>query len=268
MGPIETPSAECATGNVAIYEGCLDIMSPLKDSPKIMVVGGTEGLTDQRDVFTVFNTIKALHTGTDPKKASRPFHKERSGFVMGAGAGALILEDLDHALARGAPIYAEVAGFSNASDGNPKGDTLPSLEGIVNAMTIARERAGPIPKKGLIYVNAHGTSTPAGDRVELQALKEVYGDVLDRLRVSSTKGNTGHLLGAAAAVEAIFTIQALNSGKLPRTRGLDDPMESNGVFLIRKRLITGEVVWGINDAFGFGGIDSVVIFKKYKPELN
>lgn len=255
-GPLATPVAACATGNIAITLGCQDIALGEAD---IMVVGGTESMFENEIGFALYDAVNALSKDPDAR-ASRPFHRTRNGFVMGEGAGVLVLEEYEHAKRRGAKILAEVVGYKNTADA--ESDTEPSGEGAERAMIGSLKKAGVIAEKGTIYVNAHATSTPIGDRVELGAIaKTLRSKALDNFAVSSTKGATGHLMGAAGAVEAIFCIKALQDGVIPPTINLDDPLEEGaGINLVpidaQKRKIDGAV----NNGFGFGGINSTIVF--------
>lgn len=255
-GPLAAPTAACATGNIAITWGYQDIFSGEAD---IMVVGGVESMFNNEVTRALYDASRALSRDED-ERASRPFHKTRNGFVMSEGAGVLVLEDYAHAQKRGAKILAELVGCKNTADA--ESDTAPSGEGAERAMRGALQKAGHIAEKGTIYVNAHATSTPKGDEIEVNAIKRVLGhrDLRD-IAVSSTKGATGHLMGGAGAVEAIICIKALGEGVIPPTINLDDPLEEGeGVNLVPIDAQVKKIDVAVNNGFGFGGINSTTIF--------
>lgn len=256
-GPLATPVAACATGNISITLGYQDIALGEAD---IMVVGGAESMFYANEVgFGLYSAVGALSEDADTK-ASRPFHKTRNGFVMGEGAGVLVLEEYEHAKKRGAKILVELVGYKNTSDAGS--DTEPSGEGAERAMRGALKKAGEIAEKGIIYVNAHATSTPVGDRKELEAINGVLKNRDSRdFHISSTKGATGHLMGAAGAVEAIFCIKALEAGIVPPTINLDDSLEEGeGVNLVPIDAQRKKIDVAVNNGFGFGGINSTTVF--------
>lgn len=256
-GSLEAPSAACATGNIAASNGLKEILLGNAD---LMVVGGSEaclhGVT-----LSLFESAHALSLQTDPVTASKPFNKKRDGFVMSEGAGIYILESLDHALKRGAKIYAELVGYGNTADAGH--DTVPSEEGQRRAINLAMRNVKN-PDGHTIYINAHGTSTPPGDPVEISAIrKELEGR---DIAVSSSKSEIGHTVGAAGAIEAIVCMEALNEGILPPTINITDPIEeAEGLNLVpnEAQLVEGvEVV--LNTSFGFGGINSVLAFQVFR----
>lgn len=256
-GPLATPVAACATGNISITLGAQDIAL---DEADIMIVGGTESMFYANQVgFGLYDSVRALSRDND-LKASRPFHVTRNGFVMGEGAGVLVLEEYEHAKKRGAKILAELVGYKNTADAGS--DTEPSGEGAERAMIGALKKAGEIAEKGTIYINAHATSTPAGDKVEIEAIKRVFKNRgFNGITVSSTKGATGHLMGAAGAVEAIFCIKALGEGVVPPTINLDNALEEGqGVNLVPLDSQKKQVDVVVNNGFGFGGINSATVF--------
>lgn len=258
-GPLAMPSAACATGNLAITDGYKDIMFGDAD---IMLVGGVESTIEQV-ILNLFDAVGALSHESDPEKAqkaSRPFDKTRNGFVMSEGAGILVLEEFEHAKKRGAKILAELIGYGNTADAGD--DTAPSGEGAERAIKEAMRKSGGIPPEGLIYINAHATSTPAGDPVEILAIKSVFGGRKE-LAVSSTKGSTGHLMGGAGGVEAAFSVLALSEGILPPTVNLDSPMdEASGINLVPNEAQKRQPNTAINNGFGFGGFNSVTVFRR------
>lgn len=257
-GPTATRVAACATGSWAVVDGVYIL---LEDDAKVMAVGGTEAVIHRIGIGG-FNAMGALSRNRRfPGKASRPFDKKANGFVVSEGAGALILELLSHALSRGAKIHAEITGYGNTSDAFH--DTVPSGEGAVRAIKLALRKAG-IEPEDIDYINAHGTSTPAGDGRELDALSKVFGKNLKNISVSSTKSATGHLLGAAGAVESIFCIKTIEEGIIPPTLNLRNPIR-RGLDLVPNYARQREVNTAMSNSFGFGGINSVLIFKKY-PE--
>lgn len=254
-----TPVSACATGNNAI----MDAFNYIRfGKAKMFVTGGSEaGITPAS--FGGFAALKAMSTrNDDPQTASRPFDKDRDGFVMGEGAGALILEEYEHAKARGAKIYAEVVGAAMTADAYHI--TSPHPEGIsaAKAMTLALEEAN-LKAEELDYLNLHATSTPVGDLAELNAAKLVFG-ASDQLHISSTKSMTGHLLGAAAAIEAIIAIKSINDNVVPPTINVTepDPEIPAGMQLVFNKALHKEVKTAMSNAFGFGGHNSTVVFKE------
>ncbi len=254
-GPLLMPSAACATGNVAITLGYKDIFMNDAD---IMLVGGAESTIDFL-ILDLFDAAGTLSHEIDKAKASRPFDKNRNGFVMSEGAAVLILEEREHAKKRGAKILAELVGYGNSADASS--DTDPSGEGAERALRVAIKRAGGLPKKGFAYFNAHATST-IKDVVELGAIRNVVGDHKD-FAVSSTKGATGHCMAAAGAIEAAFGVLSLVEGVLPPTIKLDHPAdETEGVNMVPNETQLKQPDMVIKNCFGFGGFNSVTIFKK------
>lgn len=228
----------------------------------VMLAGGAEKASTPLGVGG-FGAARALSTrNDDPQAASRPWDKDRDGFVLGDGAGILVLEEYEHAKARGAKIYAEVAGFGMSSDAYHMTSPPEDGAGAALAMANALRDAALTPDK-IGYVNAHGTSTPAGDKAEAQAVKTVFGDVASQVLVSSTKSMTGHLLGAAGAVESIFSILALRDQAVPPTINLDNPDEGCDLDFVPKeaRQVSG-MTYTLCNSFGFGGTNGSLIFKK------
>jgi 3-oxoacyl-[acyl-carrier-protein] synthase II len=251
----------CATSNHAIINA-FDYLRIGKAD--VILSGGSEAAILKAGVGG-FNSMKALsERNDDPKTASRPYDRDRDGFVLGEGSGALLLETLDHARARGAKIYAEIIGTGCTADAYHI--TAPQPEGLAvkKAMQIALEEAQVTPDE-IDYVNTHGTSTLLGDVAELNALREVFGDAIYKCNVSSTKSMTGHLLGAAGAIEAIACILAMQDGFVPPTINhfTDDPEIDNKVNLTFNEAQSRSISLTLNNAFGFGGHNTVLIFRKF-----
>jgi len=254
-----TPVSACATGNNAIMDAFNYIRM---GKAKMFVTGGSEAGITQAS-FGGFAALKAMSgRNDDPQTASRPFDKERDGFVMGEGAGALILEEYEHAKARGAKIYAEVVGAAMTADAYHITSPHPEGIGAAKAMNLALEEAG-IKAEELDYLNLHATSTPVGDLAELNAAKLVFG-ASENLHISSTKSMTGHLLGAAAAIEAIIAIKSINDNIVPPTINVTepDPEIPAGMQLVFNEALRKEVKTAMSNAFGFGGHNSTVVFKE------
>ncbi len=254
-----TPVSACATGNNAI----MDAFNYIRiGKAKMFVTGGSEaGITPAS--FGGFAALKAMsHRNDDPQTASRPFDKDRDGFVMGEGAGALILEEYEHAKARGAKIYAEVVGAAMTADAYHITSPHPEGIGAAKAMNLALEEANIKPEE-LDYLNLHATSTPVGDLAELNAANLVFG-AAKNLHISSTKSMTGHLLGAAAAIEAIIAIKSINDNVVPPTINVTepDPEIPAGMQLVFNKALHKEVKTAMSNAFGFGGHNSTVVFKE------
>jgi 3-oxoacyl-[acyl-carrier-protein] synthase II len=250
----------CASGTHAIGEAFLQIQSGRAD---IVVTGGTESAMHPIAVAG-FNNMRALASskGMDPKKISRPFDKTREGFVMGEGAGILILEELDHAKNRGANIICEVVGYGSSCDANHITAPSENGEGAQRAMKQALDSAKIAPSQ-INYINAHGTSTPLNDKYETQAIKGVFKDHAPKLKISSTKSMTGHLLGAAGGVEAVFSALAIKNSIMPPTINLLHPDPECDLDYIPNVAQKGEIEFAMSNSFGFGGANAVVVFKKY-----
>ena len=259
-GPIGTPVTACAAGVQAIG----DAMRLLRTGEaKVVLAGGTEACIDPLSLAG-FGALKELSTRNDaPEKASRPFDKDREGFVMGEGAGLVVLETLEHALARGATPLVELVGYGTSADAYHLTSGPESGEGAARAMQMAIKMAG-ISADQIGYVNAHATSTPVGDRGEINALRRVFGEIVTEVAISSTKSATGHLLGAAGGVETIFSAQALISGVLPPTLNLEKPEDSMAdLDLIPLVSREKSVEYVLCNGFGFGGVNAAVILKRY-----
>ena len=254
-GPNLCHVSACATGAHAIGEGAKLIERGQADA---MVVGGTEAPILGISVAG-FASMKALSTRNDePERASRPFDLRRDGFVMGEGAGVLVLESLEFAQRRGAHIRAEVLGYGASADASHMVAPDPEGRGAARCMRLALEDAAR-PPEAIGYVNAHATSTPAGDPTEIIALREVFGAHLEALPVSATKSMTGHLLGAAGAVEAILTIRALETGELPPTINLDDPDPACELDHVANEARSSRIGCALSNSFGFGGTNASLI---------
>ncbi|WP_223700699.1 beta-ketoacyl-ACP synthase II [Sutcliffiella deserti] len=249
----------CATGTNSIGDAFKVIQ---RGDADVMISGGTEApLTDM--AFAGFSSAKALSSNPDPKTASRPFDLNRDGFVMGEGAGILVLEDLEHALARGAHIYAEIVGYGATGDAHHITAPAPGGEGGVRAMRMAIKDAGLQPND-IDYINAHGTSTEYNDKYETIAIKEVMGEHAGKVAVSSTKSMTGHLLGAAGGVEAIFTIKAIENSILPPTINLETPDPECDLDYVPNKARKQEVKAAMSNSLGFGGHNATIVFKRYE----
>jgi 3-oxoacyl-[acyl-carrier-protein] synthase II len=227
-----------------------------------MFAGGSEAAVCELGVGG-FCAMRAMSTRNDePQKASRPFDKDRDGFVMGEGAGVVLLEELEHAKARGAKIYAELVGYGNTADANHITAPSPQGEGAARCMKMALRSAGLNPTD-ITYVNAHGTATPQGDVAETQAIKTVFGDHAKKLAVSSTKGATGHMLGAAGAVEMAICVKAIEQSVVPPTINLDNPDPECDLDYVPHTARQMPVNAIVNNSFGFGGHNATIIAKKF-----
>ena len=259
-GPNHSVVTACATGNHAIGDAANIIKYGMAD---VMVAGGAEGAVCGIAIAG-FNALTALSTNFNdtPEKASRPWDIARDGFVMGEGAGVLVLEEYEHAKKRGAKIYCEIAGYGMSGDANHM--TAPDAQGNggYRAMKMAMER-GNINPNDINYINAHGTSTPLGDLAELRAYKKMLGDRISQVPISSTKSATGHLLGGAGAIEAVFSIKAIETGIAPPTLNLENPDEEcTGINLVPLIAQEHKISTVISNSFGFGGTNATLIFKK------
>ena len=257
-GPNLAPVTACATGSHAIGEA-MEIIK--RGDAEVMIAGGAESSICEAGIGG-FSAMHALSTNLDPEKASRPWDKNRDGFVMGEGAGVLVLEEYEHAKKRGAKIYAEVVGYGISGDAYHITAPDSQSRGAKRAVHMALRKAGMNPED-IGYINAHGTSTPVGDVLEFNAIKDVFSSCLNKIHMSSTKSSIGHLLGAAGAVEAVFSIKAINDGILPPTLNLDDPDEScSGIDLIPFKAKEIKVDAALSNSFGFGGTNASLIFKR------
>jgi 3-oxoacyl-[acyl-carrier-protein] synthase II len=248
----------CASGANSIGDAFKVIQ---RGDADIMITGGTEApITNM--AFAGFSSAKALSTTEDPTKASRPFDANRNGFVMGEGAGILVLESLESAKARGAHIYAEIIGYGATGDAYHITAPTPEGEGAMRAMELAIQDAN-IQKNEVQYINAHGTSTELNDKYETTAIKNLFGDHAYNLKISSTKSMTGHLLGAAGAVEAIVSVKAITTGMLPPTINYETPDPECDLDYIPNEAIEKDVNIVMSNSLGFGGHNVSLLFKKY-----
>ena len=249
----------CASGTHAVGEGMRAIRHGYLD---IAVVGGAESSIVPIAVAG-FANMHALSTESDPEAACCPFDARRSGFIMGEGAGVLVLESLSHAKARGATILAEVAGYGTTSDAYHITSPDPTGEGPARAMTMAIEDAGLTPAD-IDYINAHGTSTPVNDKCETDAIKMAFGESAQRVKISSTKSMTGHLLGAAGAIEAIACAMAVKEDKIPPTIHYEQPDETCDLDYVPKQAVSCPVSAAISNSLGFGGHNATILIRKYQ----
>ncbi len=255
-GPCHSVVTACSTGANAIGDAARMIAL---DDADVMVAGGAEAAT-HRLALAGFAAMRALSTGFNdtPKAASRPWDRARDGFVLGEGAGVVVLEALEHAQARGATIWAEVTGYGMSGDAYHLSAPDPKGHGALRSMRAALKRAELGPDQ-LDYVNAHATSTPVGDPIELHALRELLGAAADLASISSTKSATGHLLGAAGAVEAIFSVLALRDQIAPPTLNLTDPDDAGGLDLVPLRAKPRRIRHVLSNSFGFGGTNASLV---------
>jgi len=258
-GPNSSVATACAAGAHAVGDAFELIKYGKADA---MITGGVESVIT-RTCIAGFGAMKALSTrNDDPQRASRPFDRDRDGFVVGEGCGMLILESLDHALERGARIYAEMAGYGMSGDGYHMTSPPPDGDGAARCMQAALDDAG-IKASDLGYINAHGTSTPLNDLYEKRAIKTVLGEFAQKVPVSSTKSMTGHLLGGAGGVESVFTALVLKHGILPPTINLENPGEECDLDYIPNEARKVDVTYAMSNSFGFGGTNAALILKKY-----
>jgi 3-oxoacyl-[acyl-carrier-protein] synthase II len=258
QGPSFSTVSACSSSGHAIGEAA-DIIR--RGQADVMLAGGSEaGIVEL--AMAGFCNMRALSTRNDePDRASRPFDVDRDGFVMAEGAGMLVLEDFDHARARGAPFFAEIAGYGSTSDAAHITDPAPGGAGAARAMEQALERSGLCPEQ-VGYINAHGTSTLAGDRAETEAIKSAFGRHAGRIAVSSTKSMTGHCIGAAGAVEAIATVEALHQGVVPPTINLDQADPACDLDYVPNESRKVQVEAAMSNSFGFGGHNVSLLFRQ------
>ena len=249
----------CSTGAHAIGDAARLIQ--LGDAD-VMVAGGSESAIGRLGI-SGFCAARALSTGYNetPEQASRPWDEGRDGFVMGEGAGIVVLEEYEHAKKRGAKIYAEVIGYGLSGDAHHITAPSETGDGAYRAMRMAINRAG-LSTDQIGYINAHGTSTPLGDAIEVMAMKRLFGDKPDHLSVSSTKSSTGHLLGAAGSIEAIFTSLALMKGILPPTLNLHNPSQGCDLDFVPLVAKDKNIQYAVSNSFGFGGTNASLVLKK------
>ncbi|MFP6771785.1 MAG: beta-ketoacyl-ACP synthase II [Alphaproteobacteria bacterium] len=255
-GPNHAVVTACSTGAHAIGDAARLIML---DDADVMVAGGAEAAICRLGMAG-FAACRALSTGflDEPTRASRPYDRQRDGFVMGEGSGIVVLEELEHAKARGARIYAEVAGYGLSGDAHHITAPAPDGDGGYRAMEAALRRAKLNPGD-IDYVNAHGTSTPLGDEIEVNAVKRLFGDAVNTMSMSSTKSAIGHLLGAAGSVEAIFSILAMNQGVAPPTLNLDEPSDGLDIDLVPHSPKERSIRAVLSNSFGFGGTNASLV---------
>jgi 3-oxoacyl-[acyl-carrier-protein] synthase II len=258
-GPNHAVVTACSTGSHAI--GDAGRLIALGDAD-VMVAGGTESPVNRLSVAG-FAASRALSTGFNdtPEKASRPYDKDRDGFVMGEGAGVVVLEEYEHAKARGAKIYGELIGYGMSGDAYHITAPAPDGDGAFRCMQAAIKRAGVTPDE-IDYINAHGTSTPLGDEIELNAVHRIAGNAAGKMTMSSTKSMVGHLLGAAGAVEAIFSLLAMRDQIAPPTINLDNPSVETPIDLVPHKAVKREINVALSNSFGFGGTNASLVFRR------
>lgn len=258
-GPNHAVVTACASGVHAIGDAARMIML---DDADVMIAGGAEAPIC-RVGMAGFAACKALTTGFNdtPEKASRPYDRDRDGFLMGEGAGIVVVEEYEHAKARGAQIYAEIIGYGMSGDAHHITAPADDGDGGFRAMQVALKRAGLSPAD-IDYVNAHGTSTPKGDEIELRAVERLFGDAASGLVMSSTKSCTGHLLGAAGAVEAVFSILAMRDNVAPPTINLDNPSLDTPINLAANGKVERQINAVLSNSFGFGGTNASIVMRK------
>jgi 3-oxoacyl-[acyl-carrier-protein] synthase II len=260
-GPNYATVSACASGANAVADSCLLIKAGMADA---MVAGGSEAAVTPMSLAG-FGALKALSCRNDqPEKASRPFDRDRDGFVLGEGAGVLLLEEMEHAERRGAEILAELAGLGLSGDAHHITAPPPDGEGAARSMEAALENAGLSPGD-VDYINAHGTSTPLNDASETRAIKTVFGDRAYKIAVSSTKSMIGHMLGAAAAVELAFCVLAIRDGVVPPTINQENPDPACDLDYVPNRAREQTVDVALSNAFGFGGHNVSILVKRYIP---
>ena len=260
-GPNHAVVTACSTGAHAIGDAARIIMW---DDADVMVAGGSESAITPLGIAG-FAACRALSTGFNdrPTQASRPYDKDRDGFVMGEGSGILVLEELEHAKARGAKISAEVVGYGMSGDAYHITSPAEDGSGGFRSMRAALKRSGLSPDD-ISYINAHGTSTPVGDEIELRAVEKLFGGASGALAMSSTKSAIGHLLGAAGSVEAIFSVLAIRDNVLPPTLNLDNPSVETDINLVPNQAQEKNVTAVLSNSFGFGGTNASLVFKAFE----
>ncbi|HIA49175.1 MAG TPA: beta-ketoacyl-[acyl-carrier-protein] synthase II [Acidobacteria bacterium] len=258
-GPNSATCTACTTGSHAIGDAC-EIIA--RGDAEVMVAGGTEGVVCALAIDG-FAAMRALSTHNDePERASRPFDADRNGFILGEGAGVLVLEGEEAARKRGAPIVAEIVGYGMSGDAHHISSPPPDGNGAIRVMRVTLDNAG-VNSDQVDYINAHGTSTPVGDRVETMAIRNVFGDHADKLSVSSTKSMTGHLLGAAGGVEAGLCVLGLRDQVIPPTINYDTPDPECDLDYVPNEAREASIEYVLSNSFGFGGTNAALLFKRY-----
>jgi 3-oxoacyl-[acyl-carrier-protein] synthase II len=258
-GPNSSVATACAAGSHAVGDAYEIVKYGRADA---MITGGVESVIT-RTCIAGFGAMKALSTrNDDPQKASRPFDRDRDGFVVGEGSGILIIESLEHALERGARIYAEIVGYGMSGDGYHITSPPPDGEGASRCIQAALDNAGIQPHQ-IGYINAHGTSTPLNDLYESRAIKATFGEAAKKVAISSTKSMTGHLLGGSGGIETVFTALAIWKKILPPTINLENPGDECDLDYIPNVARQAEVEYAMSNSFGFGGTNASLILKRY-----
>lgn len=259
-GPNSSVATACAAGSHAIGDAYEIVKYGRADA---MITGGVESVVT-RTCIAGFSAMKALSTrNDDPQRASRPFDRDRDGFVVGEGSGIIILESLEHALERGAHIHAEVVGYGMSGDGYHMTSPPPDGEGAARCMQASLDDAG-IKAQQIDYINAHGTSTPLNDLYETRAIKTVFGDTADKVAISSTKSMTGHLLGGSGGIETVFTTLAIERSIIPPTINFENPGEECTLDYVPNVAREADITYAMTNSFGFGGTNASLILKKYQ----
>jgi 3-oxoacyl-[acyl-carrier-protein] synthase II len=261
QGPNSSIETACAASTHAVGESFRLIQDGIADA---MITGGAEAVVTPL-AFAGFCSMKALSTRNDePEKASRPFERDRDGFIIGEGSGILIIEELNHALERGAKIYAEIAGYGLSGDAYHVSSPHPEGDGAVSCMAMAIESAGLKPED-VDYINAHGTSTQMNDSSETKAIKKLFGEHAYKLAISSTKSMTGHLLGGIGGVEAIYSALTIKNGVIPPTINYENPDPECDLDYVPNVARKAQVKVAMSNSFGFGGTNASVLLKAYEP---
>jgi 3-oxoacyl-[acyl-carrier-protein] synthase II len=258
-GANSAPATACATGAHAIGNAWHLIQ---RDEADVMLAGGAEAAISPLCISS-FAAMKALSVRNDePEKASRPFDRDRDGFVLSEGGAVIVLEELEHAKRRGATIYAEMVGFGSSGDAHHIAAPEPTGQGAVRAMELAVKNAG-INLDQIDYINSHGTSTPLGDTAEVHAVKQLFGDQAYKLVINSTKSMTGHTLGAAGGIESVITVLAVHHGVIPPTINLDNPDDDFDLDFAAHTAQERRIGYALNNSFGFGGHNVSLAFARY-----
>ncbi|HEY7356756.1 MAG TPA: beta-ketoacyl-ACP synthase II, partial [Ktedonobacterales bacterium] len=259
-GPNFAVVSACATGANAIGEAYETIR---RGDARVMVAGGAEAAVQPVAIASFGNMHALSRRNDDPQRASRPFDAERDGFVMGEGAGIIVLEDMEFAQERGARIYAELVGYGATADAHHITDPAPGGRGLVRAMRRALQKGGIAPEE-VNYINAHGTSTPPNDRSETAAIKDLFGDHAYKLAVSSTKSMTGHMMGAAGGVEAAISVLSIRDNIMPPTINYEHPDPECDLDYVPNEARQADVRVALSNSMGFGGHNAVLVFRRYE----